>query len=123
METDWSDLHEPHERLRWARIRAGYPTARAAAESLGMKEGTYSAFEREPGSSRSRMLDHQSAMRFGRKYKVAWEWLLTGKKSPLTGAVTEAQEQVLSTMAEVSEAKQKEIAAVVAAMAATGTDG
>lgn len=72
MTTDWTTLYEPWERLKWARKQAGFDTASAAADSLGMKKDTYSAYEREPGKSKHTQLDHQSAIRFAKKFKVSW---------------------------------------------------
>lgn len=123
MDTEWSDVYEPHERLRWARKRAGYETAKAAAESLGMKKDTYSAYEREPGKSKVTGLDHQRAIQFGRKFKVSWEWLLLGTGTPFSGVQTEAQGRVLTAMADASEDEQERVAAAVEALLRTGTRG
>lgn len=122
-DTGWELLFEQYERLRWARIRAGYPTAKAAAESLGMKKDTYSAYEREPDKSKSTSMDHQRAMQFGRKFKVNWEWLLLGKDTPFSGAQTPFQERVVAAMASVPEPEQERIAKAVEALLRTGTDG
>lgn len=83
----WRDLREPWQRLQWARrhwqaASGSALTARAAAESLGMKEDTYSAYERRPDASKATPLTHQRAIQFGRKFKVRWEWLLTGDGEP-----------------------------------------
>lgn len=123
MDTGWEYLSEPHERLRWARKRAGFDTAKAAAESLGMKKDTYSAYEREPGKSKVTGLDHQRAIQFARKFKVSWEWLLTGSGTPMSGAHTQAQERVITAMADVSEDEQDRIARAVEALLRTGTGG
>ena len=123
METEWTDLEEPHERLRWARIRAGFVTQAAAAQSLGMNSTTYSAYERSPDMSKSIAMDHQAAIRFGRKFKVSWQWLLVREGTPFSGATSEAQERVLQQMATAPEEEQERIAAVVEAMRRTGTEG
>ncbi len=80
-DTSWIILQEPYERLRWARSRA-FPTASAAARALAMEVNTYSAYEREPGASKRTSLTHDRAMQFARKFKVRWEWLLTGQGLP-----------------------------------------
>ena len=78
----WRQLEdEPWQRLVWARSRK-FPTAQAAAESLGIRANTYTAYERPPNKSKHTTLGHQQAMRFGEKYGVRWEWLLTGDGSP-----------------------------------------
>jgi SOS-response transcriptional repressor LexA len=83
------ELLEPHERLRWARVRwqtlnGIKPEMGAAADSLGMKQHTYRAYEREPGASKHTPLDHQRAVQFARKFGVSWQWLLTGENNSST---------------------------------------
>lgn len=81
----WRETREGHERVRWARLywqeRAGAVngTAKDAADSLGMSEGTYRAYERRPGTSKHIPLNHQAAIRFGRRFGVSWTWLLTSE--------------------------------------------
>lgn len=84
---DWEQLSEPWQRLHWARARWQHglgikPTAKAAADSLGMEANTYSAYERAPDASKHTRLDHQSAIRFANKFKVNWVWLLLGWGTP-----------------------------------------
>lgn len=113
MSTEWSRLKEPHERLKWARQHAGFDTAKAAADSLGMKKDTYSAYEREPGKSKTTGLDHQSAIRFARKFKISWEWLLIGQGMPFARPLTVAQQRALQAMQDAPEAEQARAAEVV----------
>jgi transcriptional regulator with XRE-family HTH domain len=77
----WQELDGRWERLRWSRLRAGYERAKDAAESLGIKPGTYRTYEypigeggREPALS--------ELQRIARKLKVNWVWLATGDGSP-----------------------------------------
>jgi phage repressor protein C with HTH and peptisase S24 domain len=67
------------ERLREARIAAGYGSASAAATALNVRRSTYNAHERagEPGG---RDYGPEDADRYGRKFSVSDAWLLTGKK-------------------------------------------
>lgn len=108
-------LDEPWKRLIWARKRwqrlagAVAGTAKEAALSLGMKEGTYRAYERAPDSSKHIPLDHQAAVQFGRKYKVSWVWLLTGEGSPFEVS-NEFQDRVLKTMANLPDDQQAALA-------------
>lgn len=115
-DTAWTGLAEAHERLKWARLNAGFPTARSAAESLGMLENTYSAYERAPDKSKATPLDHQSAMRFGKKFKVSWTWLLVREGTPFSKPMTEPQRRVLEQMAGAAEADQQRAAEVVETM-------
>jgi len=122
-ESGWVGLGEPWERLKWARVRAGFATAKAAAESLGVQANTYSAYEREPGASKHTPLEHQRAIQFARKFKVPWEWLLTGAGSPFEERLTPAQERALAAMRPASEEDQERVANAVEALLATGTRG
>lgn len=65
------------ERLRYARAKH-FKSARAAAAALDMPRATYGAHERAetPGG---RDYDPNDAERYGRKFKVTPEWLLTGR--------------------------------------------
>ena len=114
--TGWELLDQPHERLRWARLHAGYPTMKAAAESLGMQENTYSAYEREPGSSKWTAMDHQRAIEFGRKFKVSWTWLLVQEGTPFEVPLTDAQRRALSVMGSAEEDDQERAAKVIETM-------
>lgn len=117
MDAEWSKLKKPYERLQWARVYwqrqlGGAETARAAAESLGMNENTYSAYERPKGDGKKHTpLDHQRAAQFGKKFKVSWVWLLTGEETPfarspaqtrameiLSGAPEDVQEEAVDIM-------------------------
>jgi phage repressor protein C with HTH and peptisase S24 domain len=73
-------MNEPHDRLRAARIAAGYDSAPAAAEALGVKAPTYMGHEN--GSRGFASSVDQYARRFG----TTPEWLLWGRGSPPKGA-------------------------------------
>ena len=88
---DWEELREPWDRLRWARFKAGFERANEAAESLGMLPVTYRTYEREPGRPGARNFDHELAIRFAKKFKVSWTWLLTGEGAPDDKPNTELQ--------------------------------
>lgn len=120
MDTDWSTLAEDWERVRWARVHAKYPTARAAAEALHMKENSYSAYERPPDASKSTRLKDQRAIQFGRKFKVSWRWLLLGEGTPFDDVRSPAQDRVIAAMAQVDEAQQERVAAAVEALLKAG---
>lgn len=116
---EWAALREPHERLRWARLywqtkNGAATTAKAAAESLGMQENTYTAYEREPGKSKATALDHQRAVQFGRKFKVNWVWLLTGEETPFSR--TPAQTRAIQALAQADENDQEEVVDMIEAL-------
>lgn len=104
----------PWQRVEWARRywqrQLGVPeTARSAAESLGMNENTYSAYEREPGEDKTKKstpLKHERAIQFGRKFKVNWVWLLTGEETPFvrSRAQVRAVEMLATAPEDIQEA-------------------
>lgn len=115
------------ERVRWARQRwqrqsGAIETARAAAESLAMKEDTYSAYERRPDSSKHTKLNDQAAIRFARKFGVRWEWLLTGEGEPTLPEPepTPPMKRALNVMRLVPEDQQEAIADAIEALARAG---
>lgn len=73
-------MEEPHDRLKAARIAAGYDTAPAAAEALGVKAPTYMGHEN--GSRGFGASVDQYARRFG----TTPEWILWGRGKPPRGA-------------------------------------
>jgi hypothetical protein len=107
-------------------------SAKDAADSIGMEAGTYRAYERDPGSSKSIKLDHQAAIRLGKKFKVDWQWLLLGDGTPFDNQLSPELERVLKIMSGAPESQQKLLADAFEAIAKvsgiampnrTGTDG
>jgi phage repressor protein C with HTH and peptisase S24 domain len=68
---------EKHERLRQARIDAGFSTASAAANALSLAASTYRAHENGQNS-----FDLEEAQFYAKKFAVDAIWLLTGKATP-----------------------------------------
>jgi transcriptional regulator with XRE-family HTH domain len=101
----------------WARIQKGFERAKDAAESMGMKPGTYNAYERPPTSSKHTKLDHQRAAQFARKFGVRYEWLLEGRGEPMPGP----KDRVAELMDKASPEEQARIVAALEAL--TGTHG
>jgi phage repressor protein C with HTH and peptisase S24 domain len=66
-----------HDRLRWARKRAGYASAADAARALKLPYGTYSGHENS-----GRGIPRDSIVRYAKKFKVRGDWLLTGEGRP-----------------------------------------
>lgn len=113
MDERWKGLDEPHDRLRWARIqwqesRGIKPEAGAAADSLGLKQHTYRAYERRPDASKYTRLDDQRAVQFARKFGVNWIWLLTGEGNPFTpdNQMTPTERRVIDALREAPEDRQ-----------------
>ena len=73
-ELDYSNyMSDPADRLRIARMRAGFQTAKEAAESMGLPVSTYIGHE-----NGSRGYPAKRAATFARKFKVSEQWLLYG---------------------------------------------
>lgn len=66
-------MSDPAERLRIARLRAGYSTAKDAAEALGFPVSTYLGHE-----NGSRGISAKKAYTYARRFKVREQWLLYG---------------------------------------------
>jgi len=65
----------PNERLKQARITAGYGTATDAAEALGVSRATYIGHENGQRGFRA-----DAAEKYGRKFRVRAGWLMTGEE-------------------------------------------
>lgn len=63
----------PAERLKSARIEAGYESAAAAARAMGTPAPTYSGHENGTTD-----MPRKAAIRYARFYGVSLDWLLTG---------------------------------------------
>lgn len=68
-----SDLSE---RLKRARVEAGYETAQKAAEALGVSYPTYAGHENGSSGFRAATGEH-----YARRFKVSFEWLMSGRGS------------------------------------------
>jgi SOS-response transcriptional repressor LexA len=77
------------ERLKRARLDAGYRSAADAARALGIPYPTYAGHE-----NGSRKFEADEASVYARKFKVTVEWLLVGK----TGNVTPVSNAPLATI-------------------------
>lgn len=113
MNARWQDCEGTWDRLRWARMRwqeaSGVsPNAEAAAASLGIKPGTYRAYERRPDSSKHIPLDDQTAPPLAKKFGVSWIWLLKGAGSPDADieSLSPDERRVIDALREAPKARQ-----------------
>lgn len=79
----------PGERLKAARVRAGFGSASDAARSRGWKVSTYLGHE-----NGDRVPSRETAKRYGRAFRVRWTYLLEGEGTegtdepmPVTGLI------------------------------------
>lgn len=70
------DLTTKNGRLRWARTKANFRSARAAGLSMGLKPSTYPAHE-----NGQNQFEEDAAKLYGKTFGVSWVWLLLGTGS------------------------------------------
>lgn len=85
------------ERLVVARRRANFETATEAAESIGVPYPTYAGHENGSSGFRAR-----SGMLYARKFKVRFEWLMTGV-GPMTDGPGDSFDEFLRLLASASD--------------------
>lgn len=118
---NWTSLKETWERMRWARMSAGFEKAKDAADSLGIKPGTYRTYER-PTENEGRGPPLSEIQRIAKKFKVSWIWLASGEGVPMLDAAPPPE--VARTWAELPEDKRDDALALWRALGRrTGTDG
>jgi phage repressor protein C with HTH and peptisase S24 domain len=67
------DKRTKQERLKEARIAAGYGSAAEAAKALGVGVSTYTSHE-----NNTRDFDNELALKYARRFKVTPEWIVFG---------------------------------------------
>ena len=73
-------MEHPSERLRRARIDAGYKSAAAFAHEVDVPEVTYRSHELSPEKAGARNFDEFYARKYADALGVNWEWLLNGEQ-------------------------------------------
>lgn len=68
-------------RLRWARLYAGFLSARSAANNFGWNENTYKSHEQ--GIRQAEGLKQKHAEKYARAFQVSLPWLMSGQGDPL----------------------------------------
>lgn len=68
-------MSDMHERLRQARLKAGFKSARSAAIAGGWTVSTYAAHENGQNKYSA-----DEAIQYAKKYKTSASWLLTGEE-------------------------------------------
>lgn len=84
----WPEHRDRWDRIRYARMAAGFERAKDAADSLGIKPGTYRTYERGPEDG-GREPPLTEIQRMARKFKVSWIWLATGDGEPQNDILTD----------------------------------
>jgi SOS-response transcriptional repressor LexA len=71
-------MEKQGDRLKAARERAGFRSARSAALDMGVPVSTYNSHERA-GAPGARNFEADDAKKYGRRFGVSYIWLLTGE--------------------------------------------
>lgn len=90
-------------RLRWARERRGYTSARSVAEAFGWNPNTYKSHEQ--GIRRADSLPTDVARKYARAYGVSVAWLLTGTGDPLKPDLSTEQLELAQRLLDAMNAK------------------
>lgn len=110
---DWRLLIGRWERLRWARLRAGFERSKDAADSLGIKPGTYRTYEYAEGEG-GREPPLTELQRICRKYKVSWIWVASGEGEPDAGVLPDERLTVVGDkLGQVPAEKQEDAMSAV----------
>lgn len=111
-EPPWDHLTEAWERLAWARERK-FASRAEAARALGMKEGTYRAYERPSDASKATALDYEAAQKFARRFGVSWPWLLNGVGKPFDSLrLVEPEDELWSIYQQMDPAQKSQLLAI-----------
>lgn len=107
-------MSDPAERLRIARLRAGFETGKDAALSMGVAVSTYLGHE-----NGSRGIKPGMATRYAKRFKVPEQWLLygTGKAPGTEGDLTA---EVVSIIDHLPPLKKAEALGYLRALASMG---
>lgn len=94
---------DPAERLKIARIAAGYETAISAAEALGEPVSTYLGHE-----NGSRGITVKKGEKYAKKFKMTAQWLLYGLGPGPGPAVQDNRAELLALVDNVPPTRRRE---------------
>lgn len=109
-------MSDPAERLRIARLRAGFATGKEAAEALGFPVSTYLGHE-----NGSRGYPAKKAFTYARKFKVREQWLLYGV-GPGPGETDDPKAEVINIFDHLPPLKKAEALGYLRGLIGNGTD-
>lgn len=116
MEQPRGELREVPERIRWARQnRTQFVTMTAAAESLGIKPGTYRTYE-QLKAAEGRVPPLSEIQRIAKKFGVSWQWVALGEGGPDDAPKTELRavsDHVALRVQQVPEEKRADVLAAI----------
>lgn len=104
-------MSDPAERLRIARVRAGFATAKEAAEAMNFPVSTYLAHE-----NGSRGYPAKKAFTYARKFRVREQWLLYGV-GPAPGETDAPEAEVVGIFSNLPPLRRAEALGYLRALA------
>lgn len=119
MDQPRDELQEVPERIRWARQnRTQFVTMKSAADSLGIKPGTYRTYE-QLKANEGRVPPLSEIQRIAKKFNVSWQWLASREGGPDDAPKTELRavsDHVAQRVQLVPEEKRADVLAAIDAM-------
>ena len=110
-------MESPNERLKFARLRAGFTTAAKAADAMGIPRPTYMGHE-----NGHRGFPAKRAPQYGRKFKVSAEWLLYGTGEMDLGEARSEEAEILDYWSRVSLEDKRTVKRMLRAMSDGGNE-
>jgi len=109
-------MTDPAERLRIARLRAGFTTGKEAAQSLGVAVSTYLGHE-----NGSRGITAKQAELYARRFKVPEVWLLYGTgPAPGTDKTGDESAEVVDIVKHMRPERRAEALRILRVLAGNG---
>jgi hypothetical protein len=72
-------------------------TAKAAGAVIDKSDQTYRTYERAPGPS-GRTIDAQDVITLGRRWKISWQWILSGDGTPFDKDLSPRQLRLITLL-------------------------
>lgn len=108
-------MNGPEERLRIARIRAGFDTGKAAAEAMGVPVATYLGHE-----NGSRGISAKRAGQYAKRFKVTEQWILYGV-GPAPGSEQQGETaEIINLIDHMPPLRRKEALNILRVLAGNG---
>lgn len=79
-----------------------------AAESLGIKPGTYRTYEHAPGTEGGRLPSVSELQRICKKFKVSWVWVATGEGLPQDDMAADERLKLIAQRVEMIPAEKRD---------------
>lgn len=117
--TAWATCEDLWDRLRWARLNSpSQMSTEDAGRVIGVPAQTYRTYERRPGTPGARGISPQNAIQLGRRWKISWQWIISGEGTPFDKELSDAQLRLAAAYEAASPELRQAVERIL-----TGTDG